>query len=108
MQKILSADECVLNAWQMRTGGVIYALCDHAIGELAAASYRTGGGYVNASIQAPELGKKGQSLFAKTQEIKVAKSKTVYGVTVTDEDDTEIAQATFTTFYIGERTESLS
>ena len=103
----LPADERVLNALVNAHGGAIYALCDTAAGT-AAASYGRVGVTLNASIQYLRPGKKGQSLFAKTQEIKVGRTTAVYGVTVTDEDDTEIAQATFTMFYIGERTESLS
>lgn len=100
----LPAGHGTLNTLGNAHGGAIYALCDTAAGT-AAASYGRVGVTLDASIQYLRPGKSGQSLFAKTREIKVGKTTAVYGVTVTDEDGIEIAQATFTMFYIGEGAE---
>lgn len=95
-----------LNALGNAHGGAIYALCDTAAGTAAASRGRVGV-TLNASIQYLRPGKNGQSLFAKTREIKVGRTTAVYGVTVTDEAETEVADATFTMFYVGENMERL-
>lgn len=102
----LPAGDCNLNVLGNAHGGAIYALCDTAAGT-AAASYGRVGVTLNASIQYLRPGKGGQSLFAKTREIKVGRTTAVYGVTVTDGEGTEVADATFTMFYVGENTEML-
>lgn len=82
-------------------GGVIFSLCDAAAGT-AAASYGRVGVTLNANINYLKPGKKDQSLFAKTREIKVGRTTAVYEVFVTSSDGTQVADATFTMFYIGE------
>lgn len=96
----------LLNALGNAHGGAIYALCDTAAGTAAASRGRVGV-TLGGSIQYLRPGKSGQSLFAKTREIKVGKTTAVYGVTVTDETGAQVADATFTMFYIGENTELL-
>lgn len=100
----LPASPYILNTLGNAHGGAIYALCDTAAGTAAASRGRVGV-TLDASIRYLRPGKNGQSLFAKTREIKVGKTTAVYGVVVTDETGTEIADATFTMFYIGEITE---
>lgn len=82
-------------------GGVIFSLCDVAAGTAAASSGRVGV-TLNASINYLRPGKQGQSLIAKTREIKTGRTTAVYGVDVTSEDGTEVASATFTMYYIGD------
>lgn len=87
-------------------GGVIYALCDVAAGTAAASCGRVGV-TLNASINYLRPGRQGQSLTAKTREIKHGRTTAVYGVDVTDEEGREIANATFTMYYIGDSADLL-
>ena len=96
----LPASENNLNALGNVHGGVIFALCDAAAGT-AAASYGRVGVTLNSNIHYLRPGKGNQSLFAKTREIKVGRTTAVFEVFVTSSDGTEVADATFTRFYIG-------
>lgn len=87
-------------------GGAIYALCDVAAGT-AAASYGRVGVTLNASINYLRPGKKEQALVAKAYEIKKGRTTAVYRVEVTAQDDTLIADASFTMYYIGESVERI-
>ena len=73
----------------------------------AAASYGRAGVTLNASINYLRPGKNGKALIAKTREIKNGRTTAVYGVDVTDEDGTVVADATFTMYYIGDSADSL-
>lgn len=95
-----------LNGLGNAHGGAIYSLCDVAAGTAAASRGRVGV-TLNASIQYLRPGKEGLALFAKTREIKHGRSTAIYNVIVTDEEGTEIADATFTMFYIGDCAELL-
>lgn len=80
-------------------GGAIYALCDVAAGT-AAASYGRAGVTLDASIHYLRPGKSDQTLVARTKERKCGRMTAVYDVEVVDEQDTVIASATFTMYYI--------
>ena len=97
----LSAKPDNLNPLGNAHGGAIFALCDVAAGT-AAASYGRVGVTLNASINYLRPGKQGKNLIAKTREIKVGRTTAVYGVDVTDSDGTEVANATFTMYYVGD------
>lgn len=102
----LPANPANLNPLGNAHGGAIYALCDVAAGT-AAASYGRAGVTLNASINYLRPGKNGKALIAKTREIKNGRTTAVYGVDVTDEDGTVVADATFTMYYIGDSADSL-
>lgn len=96
----LPASHNNLNALGNAHGGAIFALCDAAAGT-AAASYGRVGVTLDANIHYLRPGKGDQALIAKTREIKVGRTTAVYQVYVTSEDGTDVAEATFTMFYVG-------
>lgn len=102
----LPANPSNLNPLGNAHGGAIYSLCDTAAGTATISRGRIGV-TLSASIQYLRPGKNGQALIAKTREIKVGRTTAVYGVTVTNEEGTEVADATFTMFYVGDVTEQL-
>ena len=102
----LPANPANLNPLGNAHGGAIYALCDVA-GGTAAASYGRVGVTLNASINYLRPGKEGKALVAKTREIKNGRTTAVYGIDVTDEDGTLVADATFTMYYVGDSADLL-